>query len=121
MSHMLQRLPYFSFPQIVIRSGAWSRLRPSAKNLYVAILHEVERRSTREFSEPDKFFAKLVGLSPRSVRDARTKLVEYGLVKIRRGVGGMYTYTLCDPTTREPFPGPARERGGYRPGKADPF
>lgn len=110
MSQMLQGCPWFAVPQHVIRSGVWHDLKPGEKGLYITLLHESERYSTRQLAPRlDRNLSELSGVSPRSLRDARIKLQERGLIQFTPSQHG-YIYTICDPRTGFPFPGSPKER-----------
>ena len=105
---------YFGMPQHVIRSGLWARMKPSQQSLYVCLMHESERCSTRQMRRNDGYLCELSGLSSRAFCDARKKLQELGLVQCRRGAGNIYVYTVCNPETGTPWPGAPKERFLYR-------
>ena len=90
-------------------AGIWARLKPREQNLYICLLHESERYRTRKLHRTDAELLRLGKISPRSLRDARIKLQEYGLVVCERGRGNVYAYTLCDPRTSMPWPGDPEE------------
>jgi hypothetical protein len=109
MSHMLQDCAFFSVPQFVIRTGLWPRLKPSQQSLYVGLLHEAERYRSRELLRTDAQLFELCGVSNRSLRNARIKLQEHGLIGFRPLRNG-HLYTICDPRTGKPFPGGAKDK-----------
>ena len=80
-------------------------MKPSQRSLYVGLLHESERYSTRELARSDKQMRELTGVSPRAQRDARIRLQEFGLIQVFQQPGGTYRYILCDPATGKPYPG----------------
>jgi|SRR5438270_8865965 len=88
---------YFGIPQHVIRSGLWANMKPSQQSLYICLMHESERCSTRLLRRPDASLCELSGLSSRAFCDARKKLQEIGLIQCRRGAGNIYLYTICNP------------------------
>lgn len=96
---------FFGMPPQVIRLKIWPSLKPVAAKVYVVLYHESERYCTRELSRTDAQLAELAGVSRRALRDARIKLQEHGLVLYSVSPGAAYTYTLCDPETRQPWPG----------------
>jgi hypothetical protein len=96
---------FFGVPQFVVRSGLWANMKPSVRCLYVSLLHESERRSTRQFKIKDSDLERLSGLATRTISDARKKLQELGLILYRSGAGNIYTYTICNPETGSAFPG----------------
>ena len=109
---MLDR--YFGIPQHVIRSGLWARMKPSEWSLYVCLMHESERYSTREIQRTDVALCALAGVSSRAFCNARKKLQEYGLLICHRGRGNAYVYTVCDPQTGTPWPGDPKQKIPYR-------
>lgn len=109
MSQMLQNCPWFAVPQTVVRGGLWARMKPRERGLYIALLHESERFSTREFQRSDPNLSAVCGVSSRSLRDARIRLQEYGLIRFSPGRSG-YQYIICDPRTGKPFPGGAKDK-----------
>jgi hypothetical protein len=94
MSNMV-KCPYFSVPQFVIRDEIWAQLKPAAKDLYMALLHQIERFSRPEVTMTDADVKKLVGVSSRSLRNARTALKEKGLVEFKCGSGNKYRYVIA--------------------------
>lgn len=111
MTTMIPR--FFGVHQAVMRTGLWAEMRPSEQSLYVALMHESERRSTRKFKLKDAEVARLYGLAPRTLCNARKKLQEYRLILCLSGPGNVYTYTICDPETAWPYPGEPDKRVPY--------
>jgi hypothetical protein len=107
---MLQTCPHFHVPWGPFRSGLILKMKPAQLNLWLVLLHEVERYSTRELTRSDRQLGLLVKISQRSLRDARIKLSEYGLIRYERTSGAACRYTICDPRTGLPFPGKPREK-----------
>jgi hypothetical protein len=105
---------YFGIPQHVIRTGLWADMKPSEQSLYVCLLHESERYSTREIQRTDAAFCKLSGLSSRAFCTARKRLQERRLLLCRRGKGNVYIYTICNPESGTPWPGDPKKRIAYR-------
>lgn len=105
---------HFGFPHFVIRSGVWAEMKPSEQSLYVCLLHESERCSTREIQRTDSSVCLLTGLSSRTLCNARKKLQERGLLVCRRAHGNIYIYTICNPETGKPWPGHPKQRILYR-------
>jgi hypothetical protein len=104
---------FFGVPQAVIRSGTWPEMKPTEQSLYICLLHESERCSTRELLRTDAQMGKLTKLSSRSFCNARKKLKERGLLLYRRGAGNTYIYTLCNPETSQPWPGDPKRHVPY--------
>jgi hypothetical protein len=105
---------YFGIPQHVIRSGLWASMKPSQQSLYICLMHESERCSTRLLRRTDGSLCELSGLSSRAFCNARKKLQEFRLVQCHRSTGNIYAYTLCNPETGTPWPGAPKERFLYR-------
>lgn len=105
---------YFGIPQHVVRAGVWSQMKPSEQSLYVCLMHDSERYSTRQLRRTDAVLCGLTGLSARAFCNARKKLQERGLVRCRRGSGNVYVYTLCDPQTSAPWPGDPKQPIRYQ-------
>ncbi len=99
----LVSVPFFTLPQVIVRSGVLSAMKPGELSLAVALYHEMERRSESAFTITNAELHTLTGLSPSSFRAARTKLAERGLVSLRRVAGGMYEYSLLNPETKQPW------------------
>jgi len=100
---------FFGVHPLVIRSGLWARMLPGQQSLYIYLMEESERCCTREIKRADQEITATVGVAARTLCNARKKLQEYGLVVCRRGEGNKYTYTICNPVTKLPYPGPPRE------------
>src|SRR5207302_956691 len=94
--------------------GIWAKLKPVEAKVYAVLWHESERYRTRELFRTDAQVGKLAGVSTRALRDARTKLHERGLVQCSAEPGSAYTYQLCDPATRQPWPGHPKQRITYQ-------
>ena len=101
---------WFGIPYAPLRSGQWAKLTPSEQHLYIALMHDSERYSTRELQRTDEQICALVGVKPRSLCNARKKLQELGLIVCQRGRGNVYRYVLCNPETGRPWPGPPKVR-----------
>jgi hypothetical protein len=71
---------YFGLPQQVIRDGRWANMKPGEQSLYVCLMHESERYSTRELTRSDAKLEELTGLSSRTFCNSRKKLQELKLV-----------------------------------------
>ena len=105
---------YFGVPQKVIRGGLWPKMKPSEQSLYVCLLHESERYSTRAFRRTDAQLRALSGVSPRAFCNARKKLQERGLISYNRGRGNVYNYVICDPETGRSWPGDSKRPVLYK-------
>jgi hypothetical protein len=88
---------FFSLPQKLFRGGIWRRLSPTAKDLYVALCHEAERRSASRLCVTDQQLRGLAGCSPRSLQSARRQLAALGLLGFERHDGGRIYYILRQP------------------------
>src|SRR5579863_5491458 len=99
---------FFGIHPWVVRSGLWAKLRPGEVNLYIFLLEESERRCTRQLTVTDEE-VRTVGTAPRTLCNARKKLQEHGLIRYELGQGNKYKYTICDPRTRQPYPGDPRQ------------
>lgn len=84
------------FPNTFFSSGMARKLGPSASVLYIALCENANRNCppSNTFAAADKTLAWETGLSPRTLRNVRIKLMENGLVKYGREPGQKYTYTL---------------------------
>jgi hypothetical protein len=100
---------YFGVPQSVIRDGIWAEMSPTEQSLYVSLLFESERCRTRLLARTDSQLGEMTGLSSRSLCNARKKLQERGLVLYLSGAGNIYSYTICNPKTGQPWPGNPRD------------
>ena len=92
MSVMFPR--FFGIPQHLVRSGQLQRLKPAQLFLYLALLYESERCCTRALDRSDHQLIQLNGVSARSLRDARIKLQEHGLIEYQRQPGRKFRYVL---------------------------
>ena len=83
-------------PNKFFSSGMACKVGPSASLLYLALCENANRPQppTNTFKASDKALASETGLSPRTLRDVRIKLVENGLIDYRREPGQCYTYVL---------------------------
>jgi len=84
-------------------------MKPGEKDLYVFLMHESERYCTREITVTDATICEVIGTAPRTLCNARKRLQERGLIRHAAGRGNRYTYTICNPKTREPYPGQPRD------------
>jgi hypothetical protein len=102
MSTMFLR--FFGIPQTVIRLGKIKGLSGVAVKVYVALMHESERNSSRELVRTVTQLRSLVGGSRNSHAKARTELIEAGLVKAEPYGPEGFVFSLCDPETGKPLP-----------------
>jgi hypothetical protein len=96
---------WFGIHPHIVRSGLWAKMKPSEQNLYIHLMERSEFFCSREFQVKDCDLKASVGVSPRAACNARKKLQEYGLIQYKAGLGNRYTYTICDPKTKQPYPG----------------
>jgi DNA-binding transcriptional ArsR family regulator len=84
------------FPNRFFSSGMARKIGTSASVLYFAFCENANRnqKPSNTFKASDKALASETGLSPRTIRDARIKLLENGLVSYSRERGQSFTYTL---------------------------
>jgi hypothetical protein len=88
--------PFAKFPNKFFGSGTARKVGTSASVLYFALCENANRNRepSNTFKASDKALASETGLSPRTIRNARTKLVENGLISCSREPGQSYIYTL---------------------------
>lgn len=109
---------FFAIPQSAVRLGIVKRLSPCALKLYIALWHESERCSTREFKRTIAELIDLVGGARNSHSKAREELKRAGLV-VSEPIGQEgYVFRLCDPQTGKPWPLNPREPVPYNQRKA---
>jgi hypothetical protein len=97
---------YFGIHQHVIRSGLSGKLSPSAILLYLYVSERSEFFCSREIKVSDSEIHAAMQISPRTLTRDRQQLNECGIIQSNRpGPGYKYTYTLCDPLTKKPYPG----------------
>lgn len=88
-------------------------MRGSSLFLYLFLCRTSDRKSSLQFKASDKEISEQTGASPRALCDARKNLAMLGLVHCERCPGGVYTYSLCDPETGQPFPGDPKTKAQY--------
>src|SRR5436309_1426532 len=103
MTTMVDR--FFGVSQHVIRCGLFSEMREGEIRLYVCLMYESERCTTRKLTLTDAQIREIVGAAGRTVCNARKRLQEFGLIKYESIPGKGYVYIICDPVTHEPYPG----------------
>ena len=99
---------FFGVHPSLLRSGLWARMKPGEKDLYLYLMEESERCCTRVITATDPQVTRSVGTASRTLCNARKRLQEYGLIQYQSGHGNKYTYTICNPKTRQPYPGDPR-------------
>lgn len=90
------------FPNKFFGSGMARKLGPSATVLYIALCENANRNRepSNTFGARDRDLAWETGLSPRTIRNVRIRLLENRLVEYRREPGQKYIYTLLRPELR---------------------
>ncbi len=107
--------PYYSVPQFLIDSGLLGRLSAGALRLYQLLLFTAQQKTRVELELSNFEIHKRAGLSPNTIRRARTKLKEFGLVDLRQSSGDRYTYVILNPLTGSPLPRPGSPLKGSGP------
>jgi hypothetical protein len=105
------KTPFFTIPQQLVRGGSLHDMKRCEVSLMVALHHEMERLSNPVFMVKNADLTKLTGLSPCSLRIARTKLGERGVIATRKVLGGAYEYSILNPETRRPWVRVLAKRG----------
>ena len=82
------------FPNKFFGSGMARKVGASASVLYFALCENANREPSNTFKASDKALASETDLSPRTIRDARIKLIENGLISCSREPGQSFIYTL---------------------------
>lgn len=106
---------FFGIPQSSIRADKLRPLSGAACKLYIVLWHESEYRSNREFTLTSREITSFVGLHRNSIRKAQRELVNAGLARIEPFGSDGSIYTLCDPETSAPWPGPSNVQIKYKP------
>jgi hypothetical protein len=96
---------FFGVHPHLFRSGLWPKMKPGEISLYLYVMHESERYRTRQLRRTDAQVREGTGVAARTLCDARKKLQEKGLLLCSKREGNKFIYTICDPTTRLPYPG----------------
>ena len=90
--------PFTKIPNRLFSSGMARTLKPSATLLYVAICDHANRKGSNTFKVCDKALASDTNLSPRTICDARKRLIENEAITCTREEGQSYVYTLLVPS-----------------------
>jgi hypothetical protein len=90
--------PFAKIPNRLFGSGTARDLKPSPTLIYVALCDHANRNSSKTFKASDKALASDTALSPRTICDARKRLIEKGLITCTRAEGQSYVYTLTVPS-----------------------
>jgi hypothetical protein len=85
---------FTKIPRTFFGSGMAARLGRSASLLYIALCEYANRNNSLSFKTSDKAVASETTIAPRTISDARKKLIEYGLISCQREKGQSYVYTL---------------------------
>jgi len=107
--------PFYSVPQFLVNSGLLRDLSAGALKLYQLLLFTAQQRTRVELELSNRDIRRHAELSPNTIRRARTRLKEVGLVDLKQTSGGRYTYVVLNPLTRCPLPHPRSPRGGNSP------
>lgn len=111
MSILLPR--YSGFPPEIFERGLVPQMSGSALRLYLFLCRTSDRKSRLSFAATDQEITEQSGASTGALRKARIDLKALGLISYAKAPGGSYTYALCDPTTRQPFPGDQKMKQRY--------
>jgi len=91
---------FTKIPNRLFGSGMARILKPAATLLYVALWDHVNRNSSKTFKASDKALSSDTDLSPRTICDARKRLIEKGMITCTRAEGQSYVYTLIVPSLK---------------------
>jgi hypothetical protein len=107
---------FFKVPGRLFGSGLAQILGPTATLLYVALWENANRPTppSNTFRTTDKKLSSDTGLSPRTIRDARNRLIEKGVIRCTREAGAKFEYTLV-PQDLKWTPTDERPRAKKRP------
>jgi len=108
---------FFPVPQYLMTSGLHKELAGGAIKLYMLILYTAQKLTRVELELSNEHIRGEADLCPNTIRRARTKLKESGLIDLKRISGGRYIYVLLDPLTRQPLPPRRFSSGGNSPGE----
>jgi hypothetical protein len=87
---------YTKIPSKFFGSGMASSLRTSASLFYLALFEHANRNASSTFKASDAALASETGLAPRTISDARKRLMEYGLIRCTREAGQSHRYTMVE-------------------------
>ena len=90
--------PYTTIPNRFFGSGIAARLGPTASLFYVVLCDFANRNGSNTFKVSDKVLAADTGIAPRTICDARKRLMEHQLISCVRPNGQSYTYTIPKPS-----------------------
>ena len=111
---------FFGVPQQVVRKSTLAAMKPSEVYLYIYLQERSEWYCSRVIRATDAEISAKVRVAPRSLRNARVKLQERGLIQYKKGAGNKYVYTICDPETGQPYPGDPRKPIRYKKRSQEP-
>ena len=106
---------FYPVPQCLVSSGLLRNLSGGALKLYQLILYAAQHRTRVELELSNLEVLKVAGLSPNTIRRARTELKEARLIDLRQAPGGRYTYVILNPLTGAPLPHPRSPHGSIDP------
>jgi hypothetical protein len=86
--------PFSMMPRRFFASGTAANLGSSAALLLLALCEHANRNDANSFSASDNALAADTGCAPRTICDARKRLVEHGLISCTRQRGQSFVYTL---------------------------
>lgn len=86
--------PYTKIPSKFFGSGTAASLGPSVSLVFLALCEHVNRNESNTFKASDKALASDTSLSPRTICDARKRLVERELISCTRLPGQSFNYTI---------------------------
>lgn len=102
MSNVLKGIPFFPTPQELVKTATLKRLRGGALRLYLLLLYEAQRISQPCIELSNREARERLGLSPTTLRVARVKLWEEGLIDAVEELGKATLYVVLNPATRAP-------------------
>ena len=91
---------WYKMPNNLFRSGTAAKVGKMASLMLSALCEFANGEGENTFRVSDKQIASVTGIGPRTVCDARKRLIEFGFVECKRDRGQMYTYTLLPQTMR---------------------
>jgi hypothetical protein len=86
--------PYSKIPNKIFGGGIARELGPSAALFFLALCEHANRNGSMSFKASDASLAADTGLSPRTICEARKRLMEWNLIACDRQHGNSYTYRL---------------------------
>jgi hypothetical protein len=85
---------FSKMPNQFFGSGCAAKLGLSPAVLFLALCEQANRNSANSFAASDRALASDTGLGPRTICDARKRLIEEGLISCTREKGRSFSYTL---------------------------